>query len=96
MDETTASTARRVRVRGRVQGVFFRASLQELAQRHGVTGWVANLSDGSVQAWVEGPSGGVDAVVGWVTDGGPPSARITGLEIEDVEPAQHQRFEIRG
>jgi len=66
-------------VRGRVQGVFFRASAQQEALRLGLTGEVRNLPDGSVEAIVEGEKKAVDEFVAWCRRG-PPSA-----EVEDVQ-----------
>ncbi|HSK22638.1 MAG TPA: acylphosphatase [Egicoccus sp.] len=87
--------ARRLTVRGRVQGVFFRASTRERAQQHGVAGWVANRADGAVEAWIEGPADAVDALERWIRDGGPPRAAVDAVEVEDVEPAGHRHFEVR-
>jgi len=66
-------------VRGRVQGVFFRASAQQEGLRLGLTGEVSNLPDGSVEAIVEGDKKAVDEFVAWCRRG-PPSA-----EVEDVQ-----------
>lgn len=60
-------------ISGRVQGVFFRANTQRAAARHGVTGWVRNLPDGTVEAVFEGSGDSVDAVVEWCRTGDPPS-----------------------
>ena len=49
-------------VHGRVQGVFFRDSTRECAERHGVAGWVRNRDDGTVEALLEGPAEAVQAV----------------------------------
>jgi acylphosphatase len=49
--------------KGRVQGVFFRASTRDLARKEGVSGWVRNLQDGSVEALFEGPKAKVLRVV---------------------------------
>lgn len=87
--------ARRLTVRGRVQGVFFRASTREQAQRHGVHGWVANRADGAVVAWLEGPAGAVKAVEQWIRAGGPPRAIVHEVVAEDVLPAGHGRFDLR-
>jgi acylphosphatase len=65
-------------VRGRVQGVFFRASAQQEGLRLGLKGEVRNLPDGSVEAIVEGERRAVDDFVAWCKRG-PPSA-----EVEDV------------
>ncbi len=48
---------------GQVQGVFFRATACELAQRHPVVGWVRNLRDGSVELQAEGPTAAVEALL---------------------------------
>lgn len=92
----TEVCARRLQVRGRVQGVFFRASTRDQARHHGVHGWVANRADGSVEAWLEGPADAVDAVERWIREGGPPRAAVDEVDAEDVEPAGHDHFEVRG
>lgn len=86
---------RHVRVRGRVQGVFFRGATQEQAQRLGVAGWVRNLRDGSVEAVLEGPQGAVEALLGFLAQG-PPAARVEGLEqLEDASVEGLAGFEVR-
>lgn len=75
--------------------MFFRASTREQARHHGVHGWVANRADGSVEAWLEGPTNAIDAVERWIRDGGPPRAAVDEVDAEDVEPAGHDRFEVR-
>ena len=62
-------------VRGRVQGVFFRASAQREAKRLGLTGWVRNLSDGSVEIVVEGEDEQVRELLQWAQHG-PSAARV--------------------
>lgn len=89
------TVARRVRVRGRVQGVFFRATATEQATRCGVAGWVRNCADGTVEAWLEGPSRAVDEVEKWMREG-PPAARVDAVDVEEASPAGHERFEVRG
>jgi acylphosphatase len=66
-------------VRGRVQGVFFRASAQREARRLGLTGWVKNLSDGSVEVVVEGEDERVREFVHWAQRG-PSAARVDRVE----------------
>jgi acylphosphatase len=87
--------ARRLAVHGRVQGVFFRASTREQAERHGVCGWVANRPDGSVEAWLEGPTDAVDLLERWIREGGPPGAAVDEVVAEDVPHEGHDRFEVR-
>ncbi len=85
-----------LRVRGRVQGVYFRQSTQEEAERlGGLTGWVRNLPDGDVEAVVEGPRDRVEALVKWCHRG-PPSARVDEVRREDGTPTgEFSVFEVR-
>jgi len=69
-------------IRGRVQGVFFRDSTRRAAQGLGVTGWVRNLADGSVEAVFEGAKTDVEAVLAWCRQG-PPHARVDSVETEN-------------
>ncbi len=85
---------RHVIVRGTVQGVFFRASCQQEAARAGVTGWVANRPDGSVEAELEGPDDAVDRMVEWCRTG-PPRAVVTDVEVTEREPSGDSGFEVR-
>ena len=68
-----------VTVRGRVQGVFFRASAQREARQLGLTGWVRNRKDGSVEIVAEGEEDQVKDFLGWVQSG-PATARVDGVE----------------
>lgn len=95
MVDADRTVARRVVARGRVQGVFFRASAQDEAQRAGVVGWIHNRPDGAVEAWLEGPVQAVDALERWVRDGGPPRAHVEEVEVVAERPAGHVRFEVR-
>ena len=69
-----------VLVYGKVQGVFFRASTFEEAQRLRVVGWVQNLSDGGVEILVEGNSEAVGELVEWARHG-PSSARVDDIKV---------------
>ncbi|ADV64765.1 acylphosphatase [Desulfurococcus mucosus] len=71
----------RIRVRGLVQGVFFRATMKEVADQLGVSGWVRNLPDGSVEAVVEGERQRVEELIKWAHRG-PPAARVEAVEVE--------------
>ena len=70
-----APTAVRIRVRGFVHGVSFRASMARIATNVGVRGWVRNLPDGTVEAFLEGDERNVKRVVEWAK-AGPPRARV--------------------
>jgi acylphosphatase len=75
----------RVRVRGLVQGVFFRQSTARAAEQAGVAGSVRNLSDGSVEAVFEGPAEAVERLVAFVRTG-PPDAEVREVEVADEPP----------
>ena len=68
-------------VSGRVQGVFFRSSVADLAESLDVTGWVRNLHDGRVEALLEGERGDVEKVVEFCRRG-PPGAYVDDLEVK--------------
>ena len=85
--------ARHLQVRGRVQGVGFRYSLQRQAQRLGLAGWVRNRLDGSVEAAVYGPADAVEKLVQWAHRG-PPSARVTDVTVT-VHESSYEGFELR-
>lgn len=76
-------------VRGRVQGVFFRASAREQALKLGLTGHAVNLDDGSVEVLACGDAESLDALQAWLQIG-PPSARVAQVTREAL-PEQHPR-----
>ena len=82
-------TARRARVRGRVQGVWFRASTAERATALGLTGRAENLPDGSVLVHAAGTPAALDALVEWLRRG-PPMARVEAVEVDEIDPAGYQ------
>jgi acylphosphatase len=77
--------ARRIVVHGRVQGVGFRYATVEAAERCGVTGWVRNRRDGTVEALLQGEPAAVDAMMAWCRRG-PPAARVETFETTSVAP----------
>ncbi|MCB1958017.1 MAG: acylphosphatase [Rhodocyclaceae bacterium] len=81
-------------IRGKVQGVYYRASAQHAAIARGLTGWVRNRRDGSVEAVVNGPLAAVQAFIEWAYQG-PPEARVDDVEIQDSSESDHQGFEFR-
>lgn len=86
--------ARRVLVRGEVQGVAFRFHARKVASDLGVAGWVRNLPDGAVETWIEGAPAVVAAMIDWLRRG-PPAAHVAGLEVEEKDFQGHPSFEIR-
>jgi acylphosphatase len=78
--------ARRACVRGRVQGVWFRASTAERARELGLRGRAENCPDGSVIVHAAGAQNALDALVAWLHQG-PPMARVDSVEVEEIEPA---------
>jgi len=80
--------ARRARVRGRVQGVWFRASTAERAAAFGLRGRAENQPDGSVLVHVAGTAAAVDSLVEWLHRG-PPLARVDAVEVEAIDPAAY-------
>ena len=88
-----AKAARHVRVTGRVQGVFYRAWTREQAQALGVTGWVRNCSDGSVEAHAEGDEQAVEQLITRMREG-PAGASVSELKTQTVEPEDFHHFEV--
>ena len=85
---------RRIRVMGRVQGVFFRAWTREQADALGVSGWVRNRHDGSVEALVAGEDTAVEAMVERMRRG-PPSAKVEQLTEEPSDEPAGEEFVVR-
>jgi acylphosphatase len=87
---------RRLRITGRVQGVGFRASTVVTARALGLSGWVANRSDASVETVAEGDDAVVAAFIRWCHHG-PPAARVDSVEVSDepVHSALPEPFTVR-
>jgi acylphosphatase len=85
---------RRLVVRGRVQGVFFRDSIREQAHAARVVGWAANRDDGSVEVVLEGTAEAVERVVRFCQRG-PSGASVNTVESWLQAPESLDRFEIR-
>jgi acylphosphatase len=79
---------------GSVQGVFFRDSARQCADRHGVSGWVRNRPDGTVEAILEGPAAAVRAVEVFCASG-PEQARVQRVDATDEEPEGIAGFSVR-
>ena len=85
--------AKHLKISGRVQGVGFRYSMSEEAARLGVTGWVRNRRDGSVEAVIDGAPDEVEGILAWARRG-PRGASVTGVEVSEI-PESFERFELR-
>lgn len=85
---------RRVVVRGTVQGVFFRASCEQEVRRVGVSGWVANCPDDSVEAVFEGTDEAVEQMINWCKQG-PPHATVTSVDVGKEAPLGESGFTVR-
>ena len=83
--------AARFLVSGRVQGVFYRASTREQAQRLGLTGHARNLPDGRVEVIAHGAPEALDALERWLWQG-PPAARVDGVGRTAFEGAPPRSF----
>lgn len=70
-------------IEGKVQGVWFRAWVQEEAGRRGLLGWVRNRRDGSVEAVLEGPPADVEAMISACWDG-PSAARVQAVRVDPI------------
>jgi acylphosphatase len=85
---------RRLIVHGRVQGVWFRGATERQARALGVSGWVRNRPDGTVEAVFEGAAGAVARAVAYCGQG-PPGARVDRVERFDEEPEGLRGFDVR-
>lgn len=82
-------------IEGKVQGVFFRANMQQVARSLGLTGWVRNLPDGRVEAVVEGAENNMAAMLDWCRQG-PPYAVVRHVEVtEEPYSGDYRDFSIR-
>ena len=84
-----------VRATGRVQGVFYRDSTKREARRLGLTGWVRNMADGSVEARLEGTKEQIEEMIAWMHEG-PPLALVDRVEtLWQGEGADFTSFDVR-
>lgn len=86
-------TAKRLLITGRVQGVGFRFYMQRKARELGLTGWVRNCRDGSVEAVIQGNPGAVETMITWARRG-PATATVAGVQVTDAT-GDYAAFETR-
>ena len=85
----------KVRVHGKVQGVFYRVTTQEQATKLGLKGFGMNMPDGSVYFEAAGPAEPIEKLISWCYIG-PPHATVLEVDLEEVEYLDlPERFEIR-
>jgi len=80
-------------VSGTVQGVYYRQTTKEQALSWNLTGWVRNLRDGRVEVLICGEEEQVEELLKWLPMG-PPSAKVTNVEVSECAYEQHPSFEI--
>ena len=81
-------------VKGKVQGVYFRQGMKDIAEKKNVTGWVRNLQDKRVEAVLEGNDTDVNSVISW-SHTGPPNAVVDDVEIMNENyVGKFSKFEI--
>ena len=85
---------RRVRLSGLVQGVFYRVWTQGQARELGVSGWIRNCPDGSVEAQLSGEEDDVSRMIERMRRG-PSNARVDEFIVEEEDPEARGRFEVR-
>jgi len=85
------NSARRCRVSGRVQGVFYRVSVRNVAMELGVYGYAKNLPDGRVEVHAEGDAAAVAALCDWLWDG-PDAAEVSSVDCQSVAVAGYDDF----
>lgn len=90
MDEAEAV---HIFVHGRVQGVFYRAKTQEIAQGLGLSGWVKNCHDGTVEILAEGNRGKLEELIEWCRQG-PALASVSSIDLNWTGPEGLGSFEI--
>ncbi len=88
-DHRAMKITRRLRIRGLVQGVGFRASLADEARLRALGGWVRNRSDGTVEALVHGDARAVEELLAWARRG-PRAARVDHVAVEEALAASQE------
>jgi len=83
-----------IKVNGIVQGVWYRASTQKMAQKLNLTGWVKNNPDGSVSILAEGEENNLNELINWCWEG-PPAAKVENVKVSwDEYTGEYSSFDI--
>ena len=85
---------KRIQIKGKVQGVFFRKSTQEKALQLGIAGWVQNEPDGSVLTEIEGTAEAIAQIEQWLHQG-PDRAQVEEVIIVEGEVKGYHDFEVK-
>ena len=80
-------------IKGKVQGVFYRATAREVAEKLGLTGWVKNTTEGHVEALISGDEGAVRQFIEWCWQG-PPRAVVTAVDVDVVPDENFSEFSV--
>lgn len=80
-------------IKGRVQGVYYRASAKDKADELGVTGWVRNTRDGDVELLAVGSQDRIEAMIRWCHIG-PPASKVTAVEVRSLPEQACDGFSV--
>jgi acylphosphatase len=81
-------------IKGKVQGVFYRATAKQTAKKYGITGWIRNTEEGNVEALVSGDKRSLDQFIDWCKKG-PSNAKVDEVTVSQRGFAGFNTFEIR-
>jgi acylphosphatase len=81
-------------IKGKVQGVFYRATARDEAEKLGLTGWIKNTQDGNVEAVVNGNREHIDRYIAWCWKG-PSRAKVESVEVKDLQEERFDGFQIK-
>ena len=84
----------KIKVSGKVQGVYFRASTKEIADQLGIVGFVENLPEGAVYIEAQGEELALSKLVEWCHRG-PTRAEVAAVDVEETEPGAYRSFEVQ-
>ena len=85
--------AKHLVIKGKVQGVFYRASAREVAEKLGLKGWVKNTHEGDVEAFVCGTETALNKFIDWCRRG-PSNAVVTAVSVTDEKEKEFENFRI--